>query len=223
MSIIIHAGIDTGCDKCGSPLLQMIFHCMAQNVEVDTAMVKYFIQRNHDCSRRIFNYEIEGKTIHPTRGIYWTALDLALANTKNGFEVAKVLVEVGKINHIYGENPSEVPVVSMFTEYWSYGTNNYIRWLCNEYLLELQRHEFVSKVLSAINSMKNHHNFIVWEYQRRTPSHAILTCRQKEIVQLLVNLGGEDLLGDKASTGKTALHVAAEENDLESVEVLLQL
>ena len=66
-----------------------------------------------------------------------------------------------------------------------------------------------------------------WQSVQRAPAHAILTSRHKETIECLVQIGRDefdlDLLAEQSSTGKTALHVAAEANDVESVQILLQL
>ena len=225
----VHTEIDTGCNGCGPPLFQMMFHCFVQNAELDTTMVKYFIEKGspESLSREIVNLEVDGQNVRP--GFSWSALDLPLTmNSVNGFEIAKVLVEVGQIDPITGGTPrgETYNVVPMFQEYCYSGTNNYIRWLCMEHVDDQQREEFVNRVLNTISSMKKNEGFTTWKYERRTPSHAILTCRHQKTVVLVVERAkeqGEDLLGEKNSTGKTALHMAAEDGDLESVQILLQL
>ena len=65
-----------------------------------------------------------------------------------------------------------------------------------------------------------------WQSVQRAPAHAILTSHHKETILRLVQCGKEiglDLLAEKSSTHKTALHVAAEDNDVESIHLLLQL
>ena len=222
--------IDTGCDGCGAPLFQMIFHCFVhhfENAELDTTMVRYLIEEGSPLSREICNLEVDGQNVRA--GLSWSILDLPLTmKNMNGFEVAKVLVEVGYIDPITGGTPrgETYNIVPMFQEYCFNGTNNYIRWLCKEHLPADKRSKFVDRVLRSIVSMKRNEQFTTWIYERKTPSHAILTCWHPETIALLVQKGkeqNEDLLSEKNSTGKTALHMAAEDGDLESVEILLQL
>ena len=192
-------------------------------------MVKYFIEKgSHSIlSREIATYEARSK--HQSRGILMSLLDLILKmEDSNGFEIAKVLVEVGEIDPITGGAPEgeNYSVVPMFQEYCFNGTNNYIRWLCKEHVPDEKRNEFADRVLRSIIAMKRHWGFTHWIYQKRTPSHAILTCGHQGTITLLVQKGkelGEDFLSDKTSTGKTALHMAAESGDLESVKILLQM
>ena len=222
--LVVPTEIDTGCDQCGAPLYQMILHCVLQNVEVDAAMVQYFIEKDSPLDSEIYTFEVGGNSTYST-----SLLDLPLEmTTANGFEVAKVLVESGKVDPITGGSPrgEKFNAVPMFEEYFFNGTNSYIRWLCKEHIPNSKRGEFVNRVLKCITSMKKHEFFTTWIYRQRTPSHAILTSQHQETIALLVQKGkeqGENFLTETNSTGKTALHMAAENGDLESVEILLQL
>ena len=205
----------------------MMLHCVVQNVEINTAMIKYLIEKVSPLCRLVSIFEVDGPRVTP--GWEFSLLDLPLmTTTANGFEAAKVLVEFGKVDPITGDSPrgETFNVVPMFQEYWLFGTNNYIRWLFKDHIPNHKREEFVDRVLKCITAMKQHPKFKSWMYKRRTPSHAILTSGHQETVALLVQKGkeeGEDFLTETNSIGKTALHMAAENGDLESVEILLQL
>ena len=197
----------------------MICHCLVQHKEADANMVKYFIEKGAPLSRQISTLEDDGQD--GTSRLGWRVLDLSLTMC-SGIEVAKVLVEIGRLDPINGSTPrsSQFDVAPMFQEYWHRGTNHYIRWLCNEYLSGDQRRQFVDRVVECITSMNQ--ELQRWIYKRRTPSHAMLTCGHQETIKLLLQRDS-DLLSEKNSTGKTALHMAAEDGDLESVKILLEL
>ena len=201
----------------------MIFHCFIHKMnEVDTNMVKYFIEKRSPLTREICSGEYDCQSAI-TGGITWSVLDLPLTmGSMNGIEVAKVLVTFGKIDCITGgaPNANKYDVVPMFQEYWLSGTNYYIRWLCKEYLSDDQRREFVNQVVECITSMNQ--RLERWIHKRRIPSHAMLTCGHQETIKLLLQRDS-NLLKEKNSTGKTALYMAAEDGDLESVEILLEL
>ena len=203
----------------------MLFHCFVQEVELDITMVQYFITKRSPLSRTIYNYEVSGEDIRPA--FKWSLLDLPLTMPgRNGLEVAKVLVESGKVDPITGGTPDgeTFAVVPMFQEYCYIGTNNYICWLFNEHIPSHKRVKFADRILKCITSMKK--NPTIWTYEQRTPSHGILTSRHQEAIALLVEKGkqqGEEFLKETNSTGKTALHMAAKDGDLESVKILLQL
>ena len=222
--MVIHAEIDAGCDRCGGPLFQMMCHYLVQNTGVDTNMVEYFIEKGAPLGRQIRTLEYDDQALKAT--IRWSALDLPLTVSgcsMSGIEVAKVLVKGDKIDCITGgaAGVNTYDVVPMFQEYWHHGTNYYIRWLCNEYVSNDKRRGFVDRVAKFIASMKQQ-TPKRWEYKRRTPSHAMLTCGHQKTIKLLLRKDST-LLSEKNSTGKTALHMAAEDGDLESVKILLEL
>ena len=220
MHVCTHAGIDSGCDTCGAPLFQMMLHCHAQNhqLKLDVKMVHLFIDKGTPLNKIIKNVfeDVESESYS------WSALDLLL--TMNNIDLAKVLVEEGKIDPITGGCPrgEKFNVVPMFQEYCFHGTNEFISWVCNDHLPQHMRNEFTDRVLSCIESMKSHKHFEKWVFQRRTPAHAMLTCGHRETIELMVDKN-RALLIDENSTGKTALHVAAEEGDIHSMKVLLDL
>ena len=67
----------------------------------------------------------------------------------------------------------------------------------------------------------------LWQSVRRTPAHAILTSQHEETIKRLIEHAKKefdlDLLAEQSCTGKTALHVAAENGDVKSIHILLQL
>lgn len=59
---------------------------------------------------------------------------------------------------------------------------------------------------------------------KRHPAHAVLTCGNQDIIEkFLAQYPREDLLNVEDPSGKTALQVATEQNNLASVKVLLNL
>ena len=207
----------------------MLFHCLVQNVKMHTTMVHYFTEKGSPLSRTICNLETDDQNAHP--GFTWSLLDVPLTMAgMNGFECAKMLVETGKVDPITGgaKDGEKFSVVPMFQEYCYIGTNNYVRWLSCEHIPSHKRgvSEFVDRVFKCIIAMKRNRHFTTWVYKRRTPSHAILMSRHQETITLLVQKGkGQqvDFLEERNSVGRTALHEAAENGDLASVEILLQL
>ena len=204
----------------------MMVHCLVQNVKVDTSMVQYLIEKNSPLSREI-DLELDGP--YARHGSSWSLLDLSLTMTiENGFEVVKVLVESGKVDPITGGSPGgeAFRIFPIFQEYWFHDTNYYIRWLCKKQMPIQERRKFVYRVLKCITAMRSNVYFTSWIDKQRTPSHAILTSQHWETTALLVQKGkeqGENFLTETNSTGKTALHMAAESGDLKSVKILLQL
>ena len=68
----------------------------------------------------------------------------------------------------------------------------------------------------------------LWQSVRRSPVHALLTSHHEETIKRLVECSTDEfdglkLLAERSCTGKTALHVVAEDNDVESMDTLLWL
>ena len=109
-------------------------------------------------------------------------------------------------------------------------TNEFIHWAFNEYIPqhpEIDLERFAQRIIQSISHMKDKdRKRWFWQSVQRAPAHAILTSHHKETILRLVQCSKEiglDLLAEKSSTHKTALHVAAEDNDVESIHLLLQL
>ena len=162
----------------------------------------------------------------------YVMLDLPLSIKR--VDCAKVLVEAG-VDLLNGGCPSDAKVkgekfdvVPMFQEYRDHGTNKFIRWAFNEYNPNLPEVDLRRIIQSLINMKKKDKKSCLWQSVRRTPAHAILICRHRRTVDRLVECGKEhfdglDLLAEQSCTDKTALHVAAENGDVKSVHILLQL
>lgn len=205
----------------------MMVHCLIHNLYnmLDVTILEYFIKNGAIvCGKINTGHGDLGGT-----GVSYGLLDLPLS--MNRVDCAKVLVEAG-VDPINGGSPDgeEFDVVPMFQEYFDHGTNKFIRWVFNEYLPkhpELDLNEFAHRIIRSINKMnaKNRENNW-WLSQRRSPAHAVLTSGNEEIIKLLV-LSGKDeslnLLTEQSVTGRTALHIAARNNDQESTEILLEL
>ena len=205
----------------------MMLHCLIQHLydELDVDMLRYFIKNGAALRGQISaGHGDVGGT-----GVSYGLLDLPLSI--NRVDCAIVLVEAG-VDRIDGGCPGgeKFDVVPMFQEYCSHGTNKFIRWMFNEYLLhhpEIDHSEFAHQLIrSIINMNARNESEGWWSSQRRSPAHAVLTSGNQEMIKLLVEIGkdeGLDLLTEKSATGSTALHIAAQNDDDESAHILLQL
>ena len=193
-------------------------------------MLEYFIQKGAKLRGVIATRHI-GLCRIDVGGVKYGMLDLLLAMRK--IDCAKVLVN-HEVDPINGGSPGgeNFDVVPMFQEYCDYGTNEFIRWLFNEFLPkhpEVDLHAFSQQIVqSIVNMEKKDEEGCFWQSVGRAPAHAILTSGHNETVECLVQCGKEEfdglnLLSEKNCTGRTALHVAAESNDEKSVQILLQL
>ena len=211
------------CNMHGVPLSQMMLHCLAQHEyeKLDADMVEYFVQKKADLNGGIFSNIM----------FRYSMLDLPLAI--NRVDCAKALVEAGADPITGGwDSGQNFVIVPMFQEYFDYGTNEYICWLFNDYIPnhpEVDLGVITDRIAkSIINMNEKDHEFSWWKSQRRAPAHAILTCGHHNTIQLVQSKckdidGSLDLCGVRNFTGKTALHIAAEVDDVKSVEALLAL
>jgi len=205
----------------------MMVHCLIQHLydKLDVDMLRYFIKNGAvPCGQITTGHGDLGGS-----GVSYGLLDLPLSMDR--VDCAIVLVEAG-VDPINGGSPTgeEFDVVPMFQEYYDHGTNKFIRWVFNEYLLqhpEIDLSEFAHRIIkSIINMNKNNESNHWWSSQRRSPAHAILTSGKQEMIKLLVLSCRDedlDLLSEQSATGRTALHIAARNDDDESADVLLQL
>ena len=211
----------------GTPILQMMLHCFILDDchELSVTMLKHFIEKGAKLSGKIatLHLNVDGSD---SGGVTYSILDLPLSMKK--IDCAKVLVESG-VDLISGGCPvgEEFAVVPMFQEYRDHGTNEFIRWAFNEYIPkhpEIDLEKFAQRIIASIISMKKDERSCFWKSKRRAPAHAILTSHHEEMIQQMVECGKNDcLLDERSCTGKTALHIAAEENDEKSVQILLKL
>ena len=228
---VIGMNADSSCNLHGpgTPLLQMMVHCLIQNKcdQLSDTMLKYFIQKGAELSGNIATRHF-GLSHNDTGGVKYGVLDLPLSMQR--VDCAKVLVENG-VHVLTGGCPEGemFDVVPMFQEYRDHGTNEFICWAFNEYIPQHPKFDLNHIIQSIINMKEKDRKSRLWQSVRRTPAHAILTSHHEETIKRLVEcaknneFNGLDLLAEQSCTGKTALHVAAENGDVESVHILLRL
>ena len=209
----------------GTPVLQIMLHCLIQDDcdKLSITILEHFILKGANlCEERaIRHFSLDNSR----SGFYYSMLNLPLSMKR--IDCAKVLVEAG-VDLINGGSPAgkELDVVPMFQEYHDDGTNEFIRWAFNEYIPKHPEIDLKRIIHSIINMKEKDKKSCFWQSVQRSPAHAVLTSHHEETIKRLIKCGnddGLDLLADQSCTGKTALHVAAENNDVESVCLLLQL
>ena len=210
----------------GTPVFQMMLHCLVQDKcdKLSVTMLDHFIEKGAELSGKI-TFRNVGLDQKDSGGVEYGMLDLPLSMQR--IDCAKVLVKAG-VDLIDGGSPTgeELDVVPMFQEYRDHGTNEFIRWAFNEYIPKHPEIDLKRIIQCIINMKEQDEKSCFWQSVQRAPAHAILTSHHEETIKHLVQLGEEcglDLLDERSCTGKTALHVAAENNDEESVQLLLQL
>ena len=211
----------------GTPLLQMMLHCFIQNKceKLNVTMLQYFKEKGAKYSGEIATRHF-GIYRKDRGGVKYGLLDLPLSMRK--IDCAIVLVKAG-VDLINGGSPEgkEFDVVPMFQEYLDHGTNEFIRWAFNEYIPSHPEIDLKRIIQSIINMKKKDEKSCFWKSVQRAPAHAILTSHNEETIKRLVECAKNDfdldLLAEQSCTKRTALHVAAENGDVESVHILLQL
>ena len=210
----------------GTPILQMMLHCLMQNNcdKLDVTMLQYFTEKVATLSGEITTRHLD-IYYKGSEGVKYGMLDLPLSMQR--IDCAKVLVKAG-VDLVNGGSPEgeEFAVVPMFQEYLDHGTNKFIRWAFNEYAPKHPEIDLRRIIHSVINMNKKDERSCFWQSVQRAQAHALLTSHHEETIKHLVQFGKEcglDLLDERSCTGKTALHVAAEDNDVKSVQILLKL
>ena len=211
----------------GTPILQMMVHCLIQDKcdQLRVTMLEHFIQKGADLHGNVATRHF-GLSHNDTGGVKYGVLDLPLSMQR--VDCAKVLVEEG-VEVLTGGCPlgEEFAVVPMFQEYRDHGTNEFICWAFKEYIPKHPEFDLKQIIKSIINMKKKDEKSRLWQSVRRTPAHAILTSQHEETIKRLIEHAKKkfdlDLLAERSCTGKTALHVAVENGDVESVHILLQL
>ena len=215
----------------GTPICQLMLHCLLQDkTKLSDDMIDYFKKKGAKLDGKIITHRV-GQHDPDNCTITFGMLDLPLS--MENIDSAKQLVKIG-VDLISGGSADceKIAIVPMFQEYRDHGTNEFIRWAFNEYIPnhpEIDLKRVIQRIIQSIIHMKKRdRKFCWWDSVQRSPAHAILTCHHKKTIERLVecakkSFDGLDLLAEQSCTGKTALHVAAENDDVESVQILLQL
>ena len=139
-------------------------------------------------------------------------------------DVAKMIVRQGA-NPVAVSGPDGVSgVLPFMEEYYEFGTNNYIKWLFQEHLHPSKVESFIWVTLEL--DIFNPTAIRMFKQAGRHHAHALLTCGHEGMAKGLIKHpkhGGVNLLNEVDAANKTALQIAADEGDLESVKVLMKL
>ncbi len=111
-------------------------------------------------------------------------------------------------------------VLQLLNEYYEFGTNDYISWLLHQYLLSHEVTKFIDDIVKL--DILNDVGIRMFSEVGRHPAHALLTCGNEEMVSKLLEHHTDLQVTVKDGTGRTALQIATENGDLESVVILLK-
>ena len=202
----------------GSPLTQVMVHALHHNcpevvdgeivqclidTDLDVNVISFLSITNSDCSYLV----------------HWcTPIELAISLRR--LDTAKQLVMAGA-NPIPPTLDTKSGVVQLFQEYCKFGTNHYISWLLHEHLSSHEIPHFIENVMKL--GILNEEAERMFDRVGRHAAHAFLTCGHEEIAKQLLRHHGDHLLIIKDTTERTALQIAAEMGNTESVDILLKL
>lgn len=187
--------------------------------EIDNEIVRCFITTesplNFDVNV-ICTLEFGGTS---NKYIEWCSIvELGIQNKR--MDVAKQLVMAGA-NPIHPSLDNVSGVVQLFEEYYEFGTNKYMYWLLHQHLLSHELPPFIKTVVGL--DIFNESGQRMFSEVGRHPAHAVLTCGHEEMIRQFLSHRGRDILYVKDATERTALHISAQNGDLESVKTLLKL
>ena len=112
-------------------------------------------------------------------------------------------------------------VLQLLNEYYEFGTNEYIFWLLHQYLLSDEITPFIERVMNL--DIFNESGMRMFDTVGRHPAHALLTCGNEEMVRRLLEKHPEIKVNIKDGSERTALQIATENGDLDSVRILLKI
>ena len=200
------AGMDMGNRESGNPLIQMMVYCQiqrnCQNLSIN--IINYFIKKGTVLSRVL------------TAGISQNTTALEVAINLKRFDIAQALVQEG-LNPIRGGEPISPPVLM---EYIQFGSHHFISWVLNKHLNPEEVPNFVRALLEKGVFFNKATNRFAEGFGRNT-AHAILLCGRKEAVHTLID-EKPDILKECDPFKKTALHIAAEKGDMNTINILLE-
>ena len=104
----------------------------------------------------------------------------------------------------------------LFVEYVHYPSNEFLKWLFKELVTGVSVPGFIKQIFP----MKRGTTHTARKIYGKNPLHAFLLCGSGEVVDALLGLQPR-ILEEVDPFGKTALHIAAEKGDIESLKILL--
>ena len=194
-----------GNKNSGTPLLQMLVYCVSKQKpdKLDTNIVKFFIDKGAVMSRVL------------TAGSYIDSTALELAINLRRVDVAKMLIKAGADPILCGD-PEVSPI---FIEYAYFGSHKFIQWLLGEHFAN-NIPAFIDRLLEE-EVFSNHETYEFAFNLGRNVAHAFLLSGHREAIHCLLNKK-PDLLMICDPFKKSALHLAAEKGDCDSVSILLE-
>ena len=202
------ADVDMGNKKSGTPLLQMMMYAIIQRkperIQYDVVN-KFFIAKNAVLSRVLCTPGFSNTSV----------LEMSICLTR--FDIAEKLVFDHNIDPIKGGDPIIKPV---FVEYANFGTNRFVKAVLKRYDEMGKIHAFIG-CLWEPEVFSDELRHTVTTVFGRNATHTILLSGHEEAIDCLVGMEA-GVLEESDDFNRTALHLAAEQGDKESMEILLK-
>ena len=197
--------------ESGTPLIQMMAYFVIQKarnkpVQLDISIVRYFLEKGAVLSRIL------------TAGMCENTTAFELSFGLRRLDVAQLLVRK-RVDPIYCGDPSTKPV---FFEYIEFGSVTFIKWLLFQQLKSKEEiHKFVDCLFEPedVFQIANQH---VIKRKGKNVAHAFLLSGHKEAISYMLSKK-PDMMNECDRFNQTALHLAAEGGDHESVRILIEL
>ena len=198
--------VDMGSPMSGTPLMQMMVYCQIQRApqSLSISIINHFIKKSAVLSRVL------------TAGFCENTTALEVSIHLQRYDIAQTLVQAG-LDPILGGEPNSPPVLM---EYLQFGSHNFISWVLDEHLNPQEVPNFVRALLDKgvfSNEATNHFA----EVLGRNTVHGILLCGRREAVYSLLD-EKPHFMTTCDPFKKTALHIAAEKGDINTVNILLE-
>ena len=144
---------------------------------------------------------------------------MELAIKLKRIDIAEQLVTAGA-NPIHPSLEKTSGVLQLLDEYYEFGTNKYIFWVLHQHLLSHEVQPFIETVVKL--DIFNDSGMRMFNEVGRHPAHALFTCGSEEMIRQLLEHHKDLKVNVKDGSGRTALQIATEEGNLESVVILLK-
>ena len=201
------ADVDMGNKESGTPLLQMMMYAIIQRKpkKIQPDVVTFFIEKGAVLSRVLSNKVCKNTSV----------LEMAISLTR--FDIAEDLVFKHNVDPIYGGDPEMKPI---FAEYGQFGTNRFIKIVLKKYE-EMQRIQAFIECVYKKDVFSEELRHTVTHVYGRNATHPFLLSHNEKAINYLVAME-DQVLEQRDKFGRTALHLAAEQGDKESVKILLK-
>ena len=183
-------------------------------------IIKALIPRSSAALNSVVYYDIpmKEKDLSGEATAFWVASPLSFAILLQRFDVAALLTEEGADPLLdLGDG-----TLTCMVEYLHFGTNKFFSWLFQEHLLADKIAEFVQQLSPELPNIFSDECIQLFSECYKHPAHALLTCGNEEVVKMVLS-DDFSLLSVQDPTGKTALQIAAGQDDVVSVKLLLKM